>query len=78
MNLKIKTHSGGEYLVTVDEYNPDELNQKLNSNDLNTVKFGDIILSRIDVKSVVPIEESPIEEPPAEDDPIVDEEPTEE
>lgn len=66
--LKIKTHSGSEFEAEVQEYNAAEVNEKLNRNDVNTVAFGDIIVSRIDVKSVVPVEvplgdEETIEEP---------------
>lgn len=71
--LKIKTHSGEEYVADVEEYNPSTINEQLNKNEVNTVAFGDIIVSRIDVKSVVPVED-----PPAEDDPSVEEPPNEE
>ncbi|MFP3721345.1 hypothetical protein SFC57_02605 [Niallia circulans] len=79
IKLKIKTHSGSEFEVEVQEYNSAEVNEKLNRNDVNTVAFGDIIVSRIDVKSVVPVEVPPnveeptVEEPPVEEDPAVDE-----
>ena len=63
INLKVKTHSGSEYEVEVQDYNATETNEKLNRNDLNTVAFGDVIISRIDVKSVVPITEITIQEP---------------
>lgn len=69
MKLKIKTHSGSEYEVEVSDYNAAETNEKLNRNDVNTVAFGDVIISRIDVKSVVPVEEQILEE-------ILPEEPT--
>lgn len=81
IKLKIKTHSGSEFEIEVQEYNAAEVNEKLNRNDVNTVAFGDIIVSRIDVKSVVPIVEEPstedtdTEEPPIEDETPV--EPTE-
>jgi len=55
--LKINTHSGSQYEAEVANYNAAEINEKLNRNDVNTVAFGDIIVSRIDVKSVAPIEE---------------------
>ncbi|UPO88344.1 hypothetical protein [Niallia sp. Man26] len=54
IKLKIKTHSGNEYEVDVTDYNAAETNEKLNTNEINTVAFGDIILSRIDIKSIVP------------------------
>ncbi|WP_182104271.1 hypothetical protein [Niallia taxi] len=62
MKLKIKTHSGSEYEVELKDYNAAEINEKLNRNDVNTVAFGDVIISRIDVKSVVPVEDSNVEE----------------
>jgi hypothetical protein len=55
MNLKIITHSGGEYEVTVEAYDPIQINEDLNNNNINTVAFADVILSRIDVKAVIPI-----------------------
>lgn len=55
--LKITTHSGNEYEAIVDDYNAEQLNENLNSTEINTVVIGDIIISRIDVKAVVPIEE---------------------
>ncbi len=88
IKLKIKTHSGSEFEVEVQDYNAAEVNEKLNRNDVNTVAFGDIIVSRIDVKSVVPVEVPPseepvveeptVEDPPVEEEPIADEPPIEE
>lgn len=83
--LKINTHSGSQYEVEVSNYNAAEINEKLNRNDVNTVAFGDIIVSRIDVKSVAPIEgaidpvqaEEMTEEPKVEE-PIQEETPIEE
>jgi len=56
--LKINTHSGSQYEVEVEIYNAAEINERLNRNDVNTVAFGDIIVSRIDVKSVAPFEDT--------------------
>ncbi|MED5102431.1 hypothetical protein P9858_20075 [Niallia circulans] len=77
--LKIKTHSGEEYVAKVDEYTPSTINEQLNKNEINTVAFGDIIVSRIDVKSVVPVEVPPnVEKPNEEEIPedLVTEEPS--
>lgn len=52
--IKITTHSGGEYTAEMEPYEAAALNEQLNDDTVNTVLFGDIILSRIDVKSVVP------------------------
>lgn len=60
--LKITTHSGNEYEARVEEYNPEQVNADLNNNDINTVMFGKIIISRIDVKAVVPVEVEEIPE----------------
>ena len=57
MKLKIITHAGVEYEVTVDSYDPIALNDQLNNHELNTVAIGEIIISRIDVKNVVPVTE---------------------
>lgn len=65
IQLKISTHGGNEYEAVVEEYNPAELNQELNNHEINTVCIGDIILSRIDVKAVVPVKVE-IEEIPEE------------
>ena len=56
--LKIITHSGGEYAVEVENYDAAQVNADLNNHEINTVAFGDVILSRIDVKAVVPIIEA--------------------
>jgi hypothetical protein len=57
INLKIITHSGSEYFVSVENYDAVQVNDDLNNIEINTVVFGDVILSRIDVKAVVPINE---------------------
>lgn len=55
MKLSILTHDGKEYFVDVNDYDPVELNNQLNDNQVNTVLIGDKILSRIAVKEVIPI-----------------------
>lgn len=56
MKLKITTHSGQILNAEVSEYNPEELNESLNNVDINTIVLGNVIISRIDVKTVVPVE----------------------
>lgn len=56
MNLLISTHDGKEYEVNVETYDPIALNAELNNNDINTVVIGDVIISRINVKSVVVVD----------------------
>jgi len=57
IKLAITTHSGKEYRAEVAEYVPVRINDDLNNNAVNTVVFGEVIVSRIDVKSVVKIAE---------------------
>ena len=54
MRLKIITHSGNIYEVTVESYDPIQTNETLNNNEINTLPFGEIILSRIDIKAIIP------------------------
>jgi len=58
LKLKIITHSGGEYEAIVDSYDAALVNADLNDNQINTVAFADVIISRIDVKAVIPISEA--------------------
>lgn len=58
MKLKILTHSGLETEVEVEKYDALDINNKLNNAELNTILVGDIILSRIDVKLILPIFDS--------------------
>ena len=55
INLKIETHDGKSYEKSVDSYDAITLNEQLNNNELNSVVFGDLVISRINVKSVNPI-----------------------
>lgn len=57
IKLKIVTHNSGEYEATVSEYNAIDMNAQLNNSEINTVLIGDVILSRIDVKIITPINE---------------------
>ena len=61
IKLKIETHDGQSFEVEVEEYNPVELNDKLNDNAINTVAIGDLIISRINLKSVKPLVDSYVE-----------------
>lgn len=61
MKLKVVTHDGESFEVEVEEYNPVELNDRLNDNGINTVLIGDLIISRINLKSVNPFEVSSVE-----------------
>lgn len=56
MNLLVSTHDGKDYEVNVETYDPIALNAELNNNEVNTVVIGDVIISRINVKSVVVVD----------------------
>jgi hypothetical protein len=58
MKLHVSTHSGEDTIVEVENYNANELNEKLNDNSINTVAIGNVIFSRIDVKLVKPREQN--------------------
>jgi hypothetical protein len=58
MVLTILTHDGLTYEnVQVESYDSVTLNEQLNNTEINTVVIGDLIFSRINVKSVVPADQ---------------------
>lgn len=61
IKLIIDTHDGKTYETEVENYDAVALNADLNDSTLNTVVLGDIVVSRINVKSVRPAEEEPTE-----------------
>lgn len=52
--LDITTHDGDIYSAEVEEYDALVTNDLTNDESLNTVVLGDIILSRINVKAIIP------------------------
>lgn len=58
LTLRIETHDGNVYEQNVEIYEAAELNEMLNNDQLNTVVLGELVVSRINVKSVKPIEET--------------------
>ena len=61
IKLSIETHDGNSFEVAVDEYDAVALNEELNNQNVNTVVLGDLVVSRINVKSVKPIREESVE-----------------
>lgn len=55
MRLEVQTHDFKTHETEVEAYDPVELNDQLNNTELNTVVIGDLIFSRINVKSIAPI-----------------------
>ncbi|MEW5567392.1 hypothetical protein [Rossellomorea marisflavi] len=60
MKVKIITHSGSTYETEVQSYDPVQLNEDINSMQINTVLIGDVIVSKIDVKGVLIVTEEPV------------------
>ncbi|PEJ48213.1 hypothetical protein CN692_24205 [Bacillus sp. AFS002410] len=56
MKLKVITHSGMSIEIEVESYDPIVLNEQLNDRDISTVLIGDVIISRIDIKFISPVE----------------------
>jgi len=53
IELTILTKDGEELTAEVSEYAPEELNDKLNDGEVNTVVIGNIILEKFDVKRIM-------------------------
>lgn len=56
--IEVSTHSGDVDELEVDDYNPSELLTKLNDNEINSVKLGNNIYSKIDIKNIRVIEDT--------------------
>lgn len=52
--ITIETHDGQTFQTSVKEYDPVGLNKLLNDNEILTLVIGDIVISRINVKVVLP------------------------
>lgn len=55
MKVKILTHNSGEYETEVEVFDAVEFDKKLNDINLNTILIGNINISRIDVKLIMPL-----------------------
>lgn len=56
VKLNITTHSGNDDIVTVDNYNAEEMASKVNNADLQAIAIGDNVYSRIDLKNIKLVE----------------------
>ena len=79
MKLRVTMHTGEEYEITVENYDPVELNDKRNNEMLSSILIGDYSLSRINIRDVVPLKaEEPIQkEAPTEEEEQQEDTPTE-
>lgn len=55
IKLKVTTHSNEDFEVEVENYDAQTLNEAFNNNENNTVAIGDLVISRINIKSVSPV-----------------------
>ncbi|WP_363549525.1 hypothetical protein [Caldifermentibacillus hisashii] len=53
--LEITCHNGDVFEIEVEVYDPIAINEKLNNNELLTVVIGELVLSRIDIKRIIPV-----------------------
>jgi len=60
MSLKVTTHSGDEDNVQVTDYNSLEMAEKMNDENIQGIAIGDNVYSRIDLKSIKPIDSQPV------------------
>ncbi len=58
MKLLIERHSADNIEVDVEQFDAIAMNQQLNDNNVMTVELGGNIISRIDVKAIIPVEET--------------------
>lgn len=56
IKLQVITHSGQEDVIEVEEYNPQEIAEKINGKEVQVIVFGKNIYSKIDIKYVKQIE----------------------
>jgi hypothetical protein len=54
MNLRILTHDGLDLMAESETYIAEEVNEKLNNNDVHTIVLGNMIFSRINIKAIIP------------------------
>ena len=59
MSLKVTTHSGDEDNVQVTDYNSLEMAEKMNDENIQGIAIGNNVYSRIDLKSIKPIDNQP-------------------
>lgn len=57
MILKVFTHTSGEFETSVDTFDPSVLDIQLNDPDKNSILIGNLNISRIDIKAVIPVEQ---------------------
>lgn len=56
VKLQLSTHSGEVDILEVQNYNPNELAEKINDNNINVIVLAKNIYSKIDIKHIKVIE----------------------
>lgn len=56
VKLQLSTHSGEVDILEVQNYNPNELVEKINDNNINVIVLAKNIYSKIDIKHIKVIE----------------------
>lgn len=56
VKLQLSTHSGEVDVLEVQDYNPNELAEKINDNNINVIVLAKNIYSKIDIKHIKVIE----------------------
>jgi len=56
VKLQLSTHSGEVDILEVQDYNPNELAEKINDNNINVIVLAENIYSKIDIKHIKVIE----------------------
>lgn len=55
IELEISLNDNSKITVEVDEYNPQDLAEKLNDNQKNVIVIGDAILQRYSIIRIMPV-----------------------
>lgn len=56
VKLQLSTHSGEVDILEVQNYNPNELAEKINDNNINVIVLAKNIYSKVDIKHIKVIE----------------------
>lgn len=58
MKIRILTHDGLDLVADVDSFDAIDVNDKLNNNEVHTIVLGNNIFSRINIKAIIPENET--------------------
>lgn len=58
INIEVITHSGREHILKAESYDIEDLHEKTNDSSIQTIRIGDKLFSRVDIKYIGPYEEN--------------------